>query len=134
MEQVTLKEYIERVISEHEQRNLDRIRSLERQVVELERLIEAKQLALALAVEKQEAAYDIRFAGVNEFRASLNDALNRSVTREFVDTKMAELERRLGMTENRLSSIDGRILGYSAGVGFVVLVIALVSQLINWGG
>lgn len=121
---VTLKEYFERVINEQELRTHERIRALEL-------LIDAKQRALALAVEKQEAAYDARFANVNEFRASLNDAINRAVPREYVDTRLNDMERRIGALESRLANFDGRIIGYSAGIGIVVLIISIVSQFIR---
>lgn len=123
-DEVSLKDYFERVIAELEHRNHERTQSLEL-------LIEARRQALALAVEKQEAAYNARFEGVNEFRASLDDAVKRTVTREYVEARLNEMERRLNTTENRLANFDGRIIGYSAGIGIVVLIISIVSQFIR---
>lgn len=123
-DEVSLKDYFERVIAEIERRNQERTQSLEL-------LIEARRQALALAVEKQEAAYNDRFEGVNEFRASLDDAVKRTVTREYVEARLNDMERRLNTTESRLANFDGRIIGYSAGIGIVVLIISIVSQFIR---
>jgi len=63
---------------------------LQAEIDALRVLITAELRALALAVNKQENAYDERFRGVNEFRAALDDAANRAATREYVDAKLSE--------------------------------------------
>ena len=47
--EVSLKEFVNRVVAEHETRNLERIRALERQVADLERLLDAKLRAIDMA-------------------------------------------------------------------------------------
>lgn len=120
---VSLKEHLEARIDEQAER-----------ILALERLMDAKQRALALAVEKQEAAYNVRFEGVNEWRQTFGDLVSGSVTREVFDSRLSEIDRRLNATENRLANYDGRIIGYSAGVGLIVLIISIATQLINFGG
>ena len=125
---VTLRDYIERVVNEQEERNKDRIRALERQVADLERLLDAKFVAQNHAVDKAAAGYDARFASANEFRRAMQDLSGTFATREIVDQQIAENGRRLNAVENRLANIDGRVIGWSAGVGFLVLVITLIIQ------
>lgn len=107
---------------------------LEAEIASLRELMKSEQGGLALAVKKQEDAYNARFEGVNEFRAALDDAVNRAASREYVDAKFGDMERRLNAIESRMANLDGRIVGYSAGVGLVVLIISIVSQLLNVGG
>lgn len=90
--------------------------------------------AQAVAIIKSEDAYNARFASANEFRASLDDMTRQMVTREFVDTRLEGVDHRVGQVENRLSNYDGRILGTSAGIGLVVLIISIVAQLLGLGG
>lgn len=125
-------------------------------IITLKEYFEARLDSLALAVDKQEAAYNIRFENLNEWRGTYGDLVNKAVTKVIFDQRMGELERRIndvdlrqskelsdleqrhtrqiGSLEQRVSNIDGRILGYSAGVGAVVLIIAIVAQLLNLGG
>lgn len=124
---ITLRDYIERVVSEHERRNYERFASLEA-------LIEARLQALALAVEKQERAYNARFEGVNEFRQSLDDTVKRSVTRESVDVRFDELMRRVSRLENENANRTGQAIGYAAGVGLVMLIISIVASYVLLGG
>lgn len=107
---------------------------LRAEIAALRELMKAEQGSLALAVKKQEDAYNARFEGVNEFRAALDDAVNRAASREYVDAKFSDIERRLNVLESKLANYDGRVLGYSAGVGLVVLIISIATQLINFGG
>ena len=135
---VPLKEYIERRIDEHQSNELERIRTLESKILALERLIDAKLSGMQMAVIKQEAAYDERFEKVNEFRESLNDVAKRQVPQTvfdaFKEVTAANYDmqsRRISNMENRLSSIDGKIIGWSGGVGFVVLIITVVLVFVN---
>lgn len=105
-----------------------KIASTERQIVALDELMDAKLEALALAVSKQEQAYNLRFEGVNEWRQTYADLVSKAISRETFDTKMEEFNRRMGAAESRLSNFDGRIIGYSAGIGIVVLIISIVIQ------
>jgi chromosome segregation ATPase len=125
---VTLRDYIERVIGETEEKNKERIRALERQVADLERLLESRMRAQAMAVDKAAAGYDARFASANEFRQAMQDLSATFATRENIDQRLTENGRRLNAIESRLSNLDGRIVGWSAGVGFLVLVITLIIQ------
>ena len=131
VDNITLKEFIDKALADRDARNLERIRALERDIQRLQELVEARMAAQALALEKSEDAYNARFLAANEFRASLEDFSKRSVTRDYVDTKFESLIERITNVESRLSNIDGRVIGYSAGVGAVVLIIAIVIQIVN---
>lgn len=144
-ETIPLKEYIESLLTAQreyfkslhdaqEQRHQHHIAMLNSRVAALQELVNEKQSSLALAVEKQEKAYDIRFAGVNEWRQTFGDMANRAVTQDMFLARQDESTRRLNNIEQRLANFDGRILGYSAGVGLVVLIIAIGTQLLNIGG
>ena len=130
---VPLKEYIEKRLDERYINELERIRALESKIASLERLMEAKLAGMQIAVTKQERTYDERFEKVNEFRASLSDLSNRQVAQpvftSFKETTAKDLKTqdyRLSSLESRLSGMDGKIIGWSGGVGFVVLIITVV--------
>jgi len=138
---VELKEFIKEIINEQEKANLERIRGLERDLARLEQLVASKMEAQQLAIQKAEVSIRERFAGVNEFRAALSDLTREYVTRAVIEAKfMAQTEKiagidaRLTTVLSRLANLDGRIIGYSAGIGMVVLIISIVSQLLNLGG
>lgn len=100
----------------------------------LEQLIDVKFTATQLAVDKAEEATRLRFESVNEFRAALSDQTKNFVNRDVIEGRFADMERRMGGVENRLSVLDGRVIGYSAGVGAVVLIIALIAQYLSFSG
>lgn len=110
------------------------IRYLERRIDELEKLMDTKFESQERAVDTAQDAMEQRFESVNEFRATLSDQTANFVTREVVDAIVNELSRRVGSLESRMSAYDGRIIGYSAGVGLVVLILSIVAQVLNLGG
>lgn len=117
------------------QARLDRdIYYLEKRILSLEKLMDAKFDAQKQAVETANAAMQARFESVNEFRAAMGDQAQKFVTRDVVDANFKDLTRRLGSLEERMAGYDGRIIGWSAGSAAVVLVIAIVAQLLNLGG
>lgn len=128
------RECIEHLLAQHEQVSQERTRCLERDLARLEQLMEARMMAQATAVMKSEDAYNARFASANEFRASLDDMTRNMVNRDYVDTRFNEHSRRTNAVENRLANYDGRALGYSAGIGIVVLIISIATQLVGLGG
>ena len=67
---------------------------------------------------------------MSEFRAALSDQSRTFVTRQ----ELSDIERRINKVENRLSEMDGRVVGWSAGIGLVVLIISITTQFINIGG
>jgi chromosome condensin MukBEF ATPase and DNA-binding subunit MukB len=129
--------HLEKVVAngfaEQDARHRERMRAVEHDIKRLQELIDAKMTAQAIALEKSEAAYNARFANANEFRASLEDFSKRSVTRDYVDTRFNALVERISALESRLSNFDGRIIGYSAGIGAVVLIIAIILQFLEIG-
>jgi len=131
---VELKEHVERIISDHDAMNLERIRMLEKQVVSLEQLISARLGAQALAVQKQEAAYNARFESVNEWRATFGDVANSAVSQDVFAARMDETGRRLNVVEQKQASQEGRSAGQTAGMGLVVLILSIVAQLLDLGG
>lgn len=126
-----LEKTIDKRMAESDKRYQERIRAVERDILRLQELVDAKMAAQAMALEKSEDAYNARFANANEFRASLEDFANRSVSRDYVDTRFNSLIERVGLLESRISNIDGRIIGYSAGIGAVVLIIAVIIELMG---
>jgi tetrahydromethanopterin S-methyltransferase subunit G len=71
---------------------------------------------------------------VNEWRQTFGDIANKGVTQDMFNTRYDEITRRLNVIEQALANMVGKTLGYSAGVGAVVLIIAIVTQLLNLGG
>lgn len=116
MNNVALKEYIEKLIAAQADLTNERFQAAQK------------------AIEKSEAAYQARFESVNEFRQTLTDQTASFVTREAVDLKIEPIYRRLEKLENDFSRLEGRMVGYSAGFGVVVLIISVVIQLVNFGG
>ena len=128
---VSLKELFIALLAEHEKSDQERIRALEHKIIGLERLLEVRMASQALAVEKAADGYNARFASANEFRAAMQDLSGTFATRELLDKQIEDHSRRIGNTENRLANIDGRVIGWSSGVGFFVLVISLILRLIE---
>jgi hypothetical protein len=132
--EVSLQEHFEALLLAQEALHRHDIIALERQIANLRELVDAKQQSLALAVEKQESAYNIRFEGVNEWRQTFGDIANKGVPQDMFNARYDEITRRLNVIEQQLANMVGKTLGYSAGVGAVVLIIAIVTQLLNLGG
>lgn len=126
MTDVSLKEHFERLVNEQEARNIERIKALQE-------LTDAKLQALALAVEKQETAYNLRFANVNEWREAFEDVVNRAVSQDIFSASREDSDRRLSSLEQRLANIDGRIIGLGA-IGALIVILSIVAQLLNLGG
>lgn len=133
MNDVTLKEHIERALSERDERYRERLRDLERQIAALERLIDSRLEAYQVAVKKSEDAYNERFASANEFRQSLKDLSSTFVSRAELARSFEAVDRRLNVIENWRSKVDGRILGYSAGAGAIVLIITIIIMVTGFG-
>lgn len=101
------------------------------QIKALEELLDARLDALAIAVTKQEQAYNLRFESVNEWRQTYGDLANRAVSLEVFVAKTEDFERRLSAIESKQANVDGRIIGWSAGMGFLVMLIGFLSGLIG---
>jgi len=84
-ERVPLKEYFERLLHEHDKTHSQ----------------------LAENVKTALASQDKRLDGMNEFRASLDDATKNSVTRDYYDSQHDALEKRVALGENFRSKIIG---------------------------
>lgn len=106
---------------------------LEREIARLEQVIQAKMDAQEKALGVAQATLRDRFASVNEFRAALSDLTNAFEPRAVIDAKFKSLENKMSALEKQQANINGRIIGYSAGIGGMVLVISIVLQLINFG-
>lgn len=138
MTDIALREYFEMLLDQSEKRNVERVVALEKQttllVAGLKELAASQLKAQEIAIEKSAAQYDSRFALANEFRNAMSDLSGTFITKNVVDEKFESGSIRIGLLEQRLANIDGRIIGYSAGIGVVVLIISIVSQLLNIGG
>lgn len=131
---VDLKEYFEALLVAQNQLHKQDVAALEREVANMRELVATRQEALALAVEKQENAYDIRFAGVNEWRQTFGDIANKAVSQDVFNARYNENDRRLNALEQRLANYDGRIIGYSAVFAVAALIIAIAAQFLGIGG
>lgn len=124
---VSLREHFEALMVAQEQRH-------QADMAGLKELMDTRFVAQETAVIKSEDSYNSRFALANEFRSAMSDLSGTFATKKTVDEKSEESGRRIGAIENRLANLDGRMIGYSAGVGLVVLIISIATQLINFGG
>lgn len=100
----------------------------------LERTMTSQFQSQQKAVEVANQAMQARLAGVNEFRAAMGDQIATYIPRSTAEAKFKEQERRITSLERSLSEFNGRLIGYTAGMGAVVLIISIVSQLLNLGG
>jgi hypothetical protein len=121
---VALKEYIDRLFEEQEKQNIARYTALEK-------LVLSKFEAMNKAIDKSDKAYDARFLLANEFRQAMSDLTATFITREAESIIHKEQERRMNSVERSISKMDGRTIGYSAGIGLVVLIISIVIQFVN---
>jgi hypothetical protein len=161
-ETVTLKEHLEAEITANrayfERLFAERDRQVTEQAKALAVSVEDKRQALALAVEKQEKAYDIRFANVNEWRQTFGDLVSKGATREYVDARLAEQDRRLAAIETKQaaiaaaiadinglkeavadlkqwqSRINGQFAVWAVVLTLLSAVIAILARFINLGG
>lgn len=135
---VSLRDYVERLIAEHDRLNVHRDSTLRERIHSLHELFRAEQAAAAKAIEKAEVANQRHFESIN----GLNDRLERQAalmpTRDYVDTQLATLTRnikeesartdaRLTTLEHWRSSAEGKVWGISFAVGllFTLVNIAL---------
>ena len=95
---------------------------IEQRLDDFEKLVDEKFASVAKATDKSEAAYNSRFALANEFRQAMSDLSGTFITRDVHDT----LKERVSILENKQSNLDGKIVGWSVGVGFIVTVINLI--------
>lgn len=132
---VPLREHVERLVIDTEDR-------LDARIDALDRLLAAQSTAAALAISKAEQATTIRFESVNEFRAQMGDASARFATREYVDAKLDSIARSMGdqarASEKRLNSLEesraqaeGRLWGVTLVVGAVVTIINIALRFVT---
>ena len=124
------EQHFTHILDERKRQHDSDIENLRRQITSLEKLVDAKFMAQSEAVLTATVAMNARFESVNEFRAALSDQSRTFVTRQ----ELSDIERRINKVENRLSEMDGRVVGWSAGIGLVVLIISITTQFINIGG
>jgi hypothetical protein len=107
----TLKDMFLRLIDEHDHRYQQRFQAQE-QAVRDALAAQEKQVAQALlsaqqAVNKAETAAERRFESVNEFRAQLSDQVATFVRREYLDSQLDALDRRLAdQARERQNALD----------------------------
>jgi hypothetical protein len=155
---VSLKEHFEALLAAQDTRHRQDTAALREQIAALEALVDAKQKALAIAVEVQATTMEGRLVGMNEWRQTFGDLVNRAVSRDVFDNRSLEVNRRLLAIETKLALTDNigplvarhdtaistlrewqaRINGQFAtwGIGLTVLatVIALVARFVKLGG
>lgn len=110
-EMISLRDFLEQRITALEQLLDDRIGALreERKIV-----TSSQQMALEKAqVSTQEAVHQValtmnhRLEGMNEFRQQLSDQTATFVTREVLDTRLTEVDKRIGSIESALAEQRG---------------------------
>jgi hypothetical protein len=106
-ETVPLKEYIEALMAAQDTRHRQDTAALREQIVALETLVDAKQEALAIAVKVQAETMESRLIGMNEWRQTFGDLVNRAVSRDVFDGRALEVNRRLLGIETKLASAEG---------------------------
>lgn len=131
---VSLRDYIERRLSDMEALNGERFKSSKEAVATA--LSSAKE-----AVVKAEIATEKRFESVNEFRGQLNDqAATLMSRREYLGTHEAMLEK-IDIINGRLNRMEGttkgseitmgRIYGAIAALGIILGIIITIAGLVS---
>jgi hypothetical protein len=157
-EAVPLKEHFEALLAARDTRHRQDTAALKEQIAALEALVDAKQEALAIAVKVQASTMEGRLIAMNEWRGTLGDVVNRTVSRDVFDNRSLEVNRRLLAIETKLALTDNigplvtrhdaaistlrewqaRVNGQFAtwGIGLTVLatVIAIVARFVKLGG
>lgn len=101
MNDVSLRDFIERIILEHERR-------FEQRFSDAEKAVKNALAAAEKAVDKSEAAQGVRNALQNEFRASLGDLSKLMWTSKEGTSALDGLRREL---ESRIKSLEENISG-----------------------
>ncbi len=127
----------------------DRFTTLEAALSALDRLTETKfvthktmmeaqsdKVALALyatekAGDKADAATEKRFDSVNEFRRALSDQSAENLTRREYMAQHEALTDGVAKNTNRLSTLEGRIAGYSAGAAAIGTLAAIAINFVK---
>src|SRR3990167_5247176 len=108
MTDVALKEYLERLIVEHDRR------------------YEQRFMAAELALTKSESALRDYKTGSNEWRDALKDQASRMTTRD----ELAKVEAEVQELRRARANLDGKLLILAAvisgGVGMIVSIIARI--------
>ena len=124
MELVTLREYLEQRVTAIETLLDTKIEALrdERQIVTSSQqlALEKAQASTQEAVHQVALTMDHRLEGVNEFRAQLSDQTATFVTREVLDTRMSEIDKRIGSIESALAEQHGAMHEDLGGDGAAV--------------
>jgi hypothetical protein len=147
----TLKEYLLRLLEEHDQRHerskveAKELRDSQRNEINIaiqgvEKLLAAAIDANREAVTKVEIANEKRFEGVNEFRGQLSDQQSHFVTRVELDgikqgvAKQFELfGTQLRDLQDRMNRDQGKGVGLNAGWQYLIAVIAAAgAMLVIW--
>jgi hypothetical protein len=92
-----------------------------------EKAVSAALMAAEKAVNKAEAANDLRFASVNEFRQVLTDQTATFITRPDRDL----LAARIDACSSRLDKIEGRGGGLNAGWGYLIGAVGVAAAIIS---
>src|SRR5690349_14439160 len=101
---------------------------VEQQFKDLREYIDTRfRLNHQMTVQAQDAL-EHRLDSLNELRALLNDQQGKFVSREVLDgqikdliTRLDGMAERINKTEQRAAALDGRILGASAVVTFLLM-------------
>ena len=101
-----------------------------------------------LAIDKAETANDKRFAGTNAYREQINDMVRNLASRESVDTLNKEIDRRfeeqrkdterrheemrnaIAMLERTDVKAEGKGLGQSAVIAYIVAGVSILGSLV----
>lgn len=134
-EDVSLKEYFERILAEKDAAYAQRFEAQEKAV-------EAALIAQKEAVQKAETAAEKRFDSVNEFRAQLSDQATTFMPRREAESSMRAMTEKyeqlaktnadnIDALERRQDRNEGRSSGLGAGWGYLVGGIGIVGAVIG---
>jgi hypothetical protein len=107
-EHVTLREYFERLLAEHDKATALQFRNA------------------SIALEKAEKALTDRLAGMNEFRDQLREQAAQFATTKEVNAKFDAVDARLKGIENFRSNMEGRLYMIGAAVTLINVGVAVI--------
>lgn len=117
---VTLREHIEAIIAANDRRYEERF-------IAANAAVTTAMTAAKEAVLKAEAATESRFAGVNEFRATLSDQQQRFIARSEVEVMRSAMTEKVDGLTKTVERLMAQRQGATTGWGYAVGVVGFVA-------
>ena len=95
-------------------------------IITLREYLESKLEAIEKANDLQSHVYGERFAGVNEFRAALDDYVKTLVTRQELQATLDKLDLKMDGLEMRIAANQKFIWGLGGAIAVLEIVLRFI--------